>query len=516
MEVCATPSWHVSIALAGLFACWSPAPGNVQPVIDGLEPVTAGHDPTQKHELPPVASPPEEAPPPDGESFDPTADPRGGPCDACDANCDALHDLADVALFIDALLTDEPACSPCAADLDESGAVDGKDLQPFVDCLLAPPAAGACCLDGTTCVIATELDCGGLWFGPDSQCSSNVCDIADLKAYRPQYGAGYFPQVKTAVPDALEADALLGPGIRINAPGDFDPAGEDDLIEVQLDTTVPGAALVLRRSHPALHIWTTRTKQAGTEIVFNGDRTGALPLAPGQSLLTLWVEWGEAAHGEADLHVEPFAVAVSLDVLRIHTFRSIVLALGGEDQSPTTPVDANHGTFVVAHALYQQGYDVHIYDEDNVGADGGGAALVEAVEAVSQRLADQIAIFGYSHGGGSTHDLAERLDNDRAGIGIFEILVTSYVDAVENDSDFDISQELRRPPSTAYHANHYQVGSLGDFFLDGGPVPDSDPTPTGLNVETTAWGAGATHFQVDDFVQVRTFIQTNLQSRMSR
>ena len=31
--------------------------------------------------------------------------------------------------------------------------------------------------------------------------------------------------------------------------------------------------------------------------------------------------------------------------------------------------------------------------------------------------------------------------------------------------------------------------------LDGGPVPDSNPPPTGLDVETTPWGAGATHFE---------------------
>ena len=45
-----------------------------------------------------------------------------------------------------------------------------------------------------------------------------------------------------------------------------------------------------------------------------------------------------------------------------------------------------------------------------------------------------------------------------------------------NNSDFDTGQELRRPPSTAYHLNHYQHGQLfPDLFLDGGPVPDSCP-----------------------------------------
>ncbi len=454
--------------------------------------------------------------PEESAPLDATADelaPRDGPCDACDVNCDALYDLTDVEFFIGAIIDGEAGCSPCAADLDQSGSVDGLDLQPFVDCLLNSPT-GACCIDGGACVVATEAECAGLWFGANSMCEPGLCATAELTAYRPQHGASYFPLVKTAVPDALEATPDGGPGIRINEPGDIDPAGEDDLIEVLLDVSVPGAALALRRTDAALRVWTTRSKQPGTEIPFSGDRTGALPLGAGQTLLTFYVEWAAAVHGEAELHVEPLAAPISLDVLRFHTFRGIVLALGGEDQSPTVPLDANHGTFVVAHALYQQGYDVHIYDEDNVGADGGGAVLTEAVEAVSRRLVDEIAIFGYSHGGGSTHDLAERLDNDRAGIGIFEIVVTSYVDAVENDSDFDISQELRRPPSSGYHANHWQTGSLTDFFLDGGPVPNSDPPPSGLNVETTPWGSGSTHFQVDDFVQVRSFIQANLESRV--
>ena len=41
----------------------------------------------------------------------------------------------------------------------------------------------------------------------------------------------------------------------------------------------------------------------------------------------------------------------TLDKVKFHTFRSIVTALGGENQVPTVPVDANHGTFQIAIAL---------------------------------------------------------------------------------------------------------------------------------------------------------------------
>ena len=117
------------------------------------------------------------------------------------------------------------------------------------------------------------------------------------------------------------------------------------------------------------------------------------------------------------------------------------------------------------------------------------------------------AIFGYSHGGGSTYDLCNRLDANRAAIGTFSINFTSYVDGIENDSTIDTDMELRRPPTTNFHANHYQSGSFHDLFLDGGPVDDSEPPPRGLDVETVTWGRDATHSEIDDFEEVRNFIQ---------
>ncbi len=434
---------------------------------------------------------------------------KAGACDPCDADCNAVVEYDDLAPFVDRLLGIGP-CSPCAGDIDADGLATGRDIQPFVDCLMAAADFGACCESGADCHLSAEPDCTGVWFGPGSVCAPDPCVTATLTAHRPQHGAGYFPHPMTPVADLDEEDQALGPGIRINAPGDVDPAGEDDLIEVLVSVSPPGSEVALARSDGPIAVWTTRTKSPGTEIPFIGDRTEALPIGPGESDLTLWVEWQSTTHGLADLHVEPLDVAAPLDTLRFHTLRGIVMALGGEGQVPSVPVDPNHGTFVVATSLYGQGFDVHIHDEDGVAADGSGPVYNEVVNAIQSRLVEEVSVFGYSHGGGSTYDLADRLDVNRAGIGVFEIVFTSYVDSVENDSDIDTAMELRRPPSTFYHANHYQVGSLADFFLDGGPVPDSNPTPTGLNVETQMWGIGATHFLVDDYFLVRSYIEDNL------
>ncbi len=59
-------------------------------------------------------------------------------CDACDANCDGEGDGRDIQEFIDALLAVAPpaGCSSCAGDFDGSGDVTLDDVVPFVNCLL--------------------------------------------------------------------------------------------------------------------------------------------------------------------------------------------------------------------------------------------------------------------------------------------------------------------------------------------------------------------------------------------
>jgi hypothetical protein len=334
-----------------------------------------------------------------------------------------------------------------------------------------------------------------------------------LTAFRPQHGAGYAPFVQKRVPEELEEDPARGPGIRVNGLGELDPAGEDDLVEVIVSREVD-ATLVLERSGPQLSVWRTRDRRPGMELPFVGARSAPLPFGR-ESRLTLWIEW-RGAGGVAALVLRALEPDLALDRLLFHAFTGLVVALGGEGQTPQLPPDPNHGTFVVGQALYEQGYDVLMSDEDEVHADGSGSVYDEVVNAVQHRSVTQLAIFGYSHGGGSTHDLCERLDALRAGIGTFTIAFTSYVDGVENDSDIDVDMELRRPPASAFHADQFQRGSFADFFLDGGPVPNSAPPPSGLDVETTPWGSGATHFVVDDFTQVRDFILMNLELRVSR
>lgn len=205
-----------------------------------------------------------------------------------------------------------------------------------------------------------------------------------------------------------------------------------------------------------------------------------------------------------------------VDRIVFHAFTGLVVALGGEDQVPDLPVDRNHGTFRVATALYDLGWDVLMRDEDEVGPDGSGLVYDEIVNAIRNRSVQELAIFGYSHGGGSTHDLCALLDLHGPTLSTFSVNFTSYVDGIRNSSDVDIRAETRRPPASRFHANHYQHGSWADGFLDGGRVAGSVPPPDGLDVESVSWGMEASHFEIDDFDQVRGLIHAALTDRVSR
>jgi hypothetical protein len=334
----------------------------------------------------------------------------------------------------------------------------------------------------------------------------------ELIAYRPQSESYGGPFQRLAIPDSEE----LAPGAGIRVNGDDDDgngipdaddsqvSGENDLIEVTLSTSLPippaGLEYALVRSAGDVRAWTASDK--GTDVL--GSSESAL-LSFDAGPVTLWLE--KPTVGTSSLAVVARRTSdgsvVASDTLNLHAFTSIVIALGGEDQVPADPPSEpdNHGTFQVAIELYQRGYDVHMYDEDVVSASGAGAAYDEVVSAIRDRGVGSVAVFGYSHGAGSTNDIARRLDDNRGSIGTFSIGFTGYVDGIDNDSDIDIGTETALPPSTGYHANYYENPGCGFFALCGGPIAGAD---FDLDVTSTAWGSGLGHFTIDDAPEVKT------------
>jgi hypothetical protein len=311
-----------------------------------------------------------------------------------------------------------------------------------------------------------------------------------------------------------------GVGIRINGDDDngnglgdwteSNVVNENDLIEITLAVdpapAPAGYRYVLSRSNAVVRVW------AGAQKTFAmlDDNDDVIVDFSGPTS-TFWVE--SLGGADTTLRLEARRISgevVGADEARFSPFGSVVIALGGENQNPSDPPSSNHGMFQVARALYGMGYDVHMYDEDDVSSSGAGPVYDEVVRAVQGRGVAAVAIFGYSHGGGSTHDLCQRLDANRTSIGTFAIDYTAYVDGIRNSSDIDINSETRRPQGSAYHVNYYQ---RADLFLRGNSVPGAD---VDVNVNNTPWGSGLTHGEIDDHVNVRTGVLDPLLAHVAR
>jgi hypothetical protein len=341
-----------------------------------------------------------------------------------------------------------------------------------------------------------------------------------LTAFRPQSEGYGSPFQRRAVP--ISENISPGVGVRINGDDDnnngtadfADPSvsTENDLVEVTVQT-VPfpppaGFEYVLRRSDPGIAVWGVANKSG--PILVGGDSETVL--SSGGTTRTIWVERGIGGDTLLELVARSTAdgTTVTTASVRLFAFTSVIIALGGENQSPSDPPNSNHGMFQVASALYGLGYDVHMYDEDDVNSSGHGPAYDEVVRAITGRGIGLVAIYGYSHGGGSTHDLAERLDADRSTIGTFTIPYTGYVDAIRNGSDIDIASETRRPPSAQYLVNYYE---RNDFLIRGNSVGGAD---VNVNVNSTPWGDDLGHGEIDDHPNVRAGILDPLLERVPR
>lgn len=396
--------------------------------------------------------------------------------------------------------TDTPAIEPTATDT----AIASPTRTPTPS-LTATPTS-------TTSATATPSDT------PTSVATTPSFSV-DMTAYRPQTEAYGAPFQRRAVPEALEENP--GAGIRVNGDDDNNDGiadrdetvvnGENDLIEVALSVSPApapaGFEYVLVRSNPSLKVFALQNKTAAV-LDANDEQT----LVFGSGTVSVWVENANGGAASLELQARPSGGGASLasDRVQFYPFSSIVIALGGENQVPSDPPDPNHGVFNLALSLYEGGYDVHMYDEDNVTSNGSGSVYNEVVRAVQSRAVTIVSIFGYSHGGGSTYDLAERLDLNRAGIGTYAIPYSAYIDGIENDSDIDLDSERRLPPGSAYHVNYYQ---RNDFLIRGDSVAGA---AVDVNVSNTPWGGGLVHTSIDDHANVRSGVLDPLLQRVPR
>lgn len=328
---------------------------------------------------------------------------------------------------------------------------------------------------------------------------------ADLTAFRPVHAQLNY--LAYPVADAAEEDTKLGPGIRVN--GDDDNAnGKRDFQDttpltaadrdlVRVNTSGTGTAFILSWTG-SLAVWTTDTKSA--RVTNGGSIVAGNPV---------WVEYTSDTHtigSAAKMTLTATDSAGSAtDSVVFHSFQSIVLAIGGNTQDPTKVGDPNLGTFTMGATLYAKGYDAYLFAHDQVQSTGRGAAYDEVVNAVLNRNVDNVAIFGYSWGGGATYELSAGLAaNASLAAAGYKLQYTAYVDAIRHGT---ISAETRKPTGTVYHDNYYQQR---DWLLRGASVTGAN----NVNVKKTTWGSSLVHGTIDDHLTLRTLIVDKLMSKL--
>jgi hypothetical protein len=288
----------------------------------------------------------------------------------------------------------------------------------------------------------------------------------------------------------------------MNISGSLIP-NENDLIEVRIDVAAFGMTnLVLERSSTNLMVFPSYQK--GDAFFFDTTSNRTDPLTLTSSTLAVFVEWAALTNGTADLKLVDGTTNTTIDALTFHTFTNITIALGGLGQVPSIPTDPNHGMFLIADTLYAQGYDVMKFDEDEVAAftnPGAGAPYDEIENAVNNRLVTDVAILGYSQGGGSTYNLSAWLDQRRVAgdIAAYNLLFTAYIDAVRDDGP---NAEGRLPVVTQWHLNLYQQE---DDVLDGVATPGGNEN---INVEESVLFPfeEISHTDIDDALEVIEWI----------
>ena len=364
--------------------------------------------------------------------------------------------------------------------------------------------------------VSGTLDAWGLFLN-----SPLAPPSVDMVAYRPQSEAYDAPLQRRAVLDADETG--VGAGVRINGDDDdgdgvadrenAEVSGENDLIEVELRfAEAPAAAgteYVLRRSSSHLRVWSSSSK--GVAILDGADEA---ILDAVSSVQSVWVESPEG--GEADLTFElrdsQTLELLASDEVHFFSFTSLTIGLHGEFQFPTDPVyGPNEGISYLAVDLHEEGYDSHMYDEDDVEADGSGPVYDEIVDAVQSRGVTSVALYGFSHGAGSIYDLSERLQLNQASIGDFDIVFTAYIDGIENDSDVDLDSEIRLPLGTQYHVNYYQQWGFIPPWGDSVAGADVD-----VNVTSTSWGSFLWHITITNSAEVQSGIFDPILLRVPR
>jgi hypothetical protein len=249
------------------------------------------------------------------------------------------------------------------------------------------------------------------------------------------------------------------------------------------------------------------------------DNGNTVPLPFNNNMITVWVEWIDTSHGTDTLNLVDPATSTTLDSIRFHSFHSLIIVFGGNNQNPADtdgdgsigdPVKGGpnrEGIFDVAQSLYDTGWNVLPFDEEAVD-DFADVPYTVITQAVDWGQVDFFGMIGYSQGGGAVHDLIERTFSDGylPAVGV-------WVDAIDHDGALE---ENDWPNEVLYLLNIYEDN---DLLLDGGPITNPEdmfPGTTLEEVDVTGWVPTLNHSSIDDSIQVQNLIRTRVNAWLPR
>ncbi|MDW8224230.1 MAG: hypothetical protein RMJ82_14900 [Gemmatales bacterium] len=305
----------------------------------------------------------------------------------------------------------------------------------------------------------------------------------------------------------------------------------------------------LQRNAAAIEVWRGVTKQQRVNFGNNNEAEIRLQANQGNAgVQTYFVEWvsNQAQPLTTTLTFEARMgnQVVTSDRILFYRFRTVVVVIGGRDQQWTLDrnqaVVAGTGIFRLARDLYEEGYDVHPFAQDEqrrpvwiatpVARAGSGLAYDEVRAAVDLRHVEHVVAMGFSWGGGAVFYLTRRLDRAARGqiqgeniARAFSVPFTAYIDAIQHGERgvFDLRArrwippaENRVPPLTQFHVNYYQQADRDwPFEIRGAPVLGANVNRDVNNPILDAQGRVLWHTMIDDSDQVLGAVRQDFQGR---
>jgi len=256
---------------------------------------------------------------------------------------------------------------------------------------------------------------------------------------------------------------------------------ENDLIrvDIQVEPVIAGIKYVLKKSETHTVMWSSSRKggspygvpTTGTEIISSG---------------TLWAEYTKFGNAPCTFTLAVIDRKTNRELFTeemvFKPFNSVVIVTLGNRQNPADPIaNPTHALGQWAIDLYREGiYDVHLYSNRAVagsnsgGNMGSGTAYNEIVSAINDRGVTNVALVGYSYGGGAVYGLSRRLnrntlpeDDPQRLTDItksFALPFAGYIDAIQNRSWGAYAQNQAPHNATKFY-NRFQTNDR-DHYTD--------------------------------------------------